>query len=95
MKFSLTREVCEQAQHQANRGLLDQYRIKTAATSLMGWYKSYVRRIPSRILQLSLIPMPDGCWKFCWLFDRNQCGSTRQSELSVVEPCNWKKGALR
>jgi hypothetical protein len=36
MKFSLTREVCEQAQHQANRGLLDQYRVKTAATSFNG-----------------------------------------------------------
>jgi hypothetical protein len=36
MKFSLTREVCEQAQHQANRGLLDQYRIKTTATSFNG-----------------------------------------------------------
>jgi hypothetical protein len=34
MKFNLTREVCEQAQHQAKRGLLDQYGVKTTATSL-------------------------------------------------------------
>ena len=33
-KFNLTREICEQAQHQAKRGLLDQYRVKTTSTSL-------------------------------------------------------------
>ncbi len=35
-KFNLTREVCEQAQHQITRHLLDQYRTKTAATSFNG-----------------------------------------------------------
>jgi hypothetical protein len=35
-KFNLTREVCEQAQHQITRYLLDQYLIKTAATSFNG-----------------------------------------------------------
>ena len=35
-KFSLTREVCHQAQHLISRHLLDQYRIKTVATSFNG-----------------------------------------------------------
>jgi hypothetical protein len=35
-KFNFTREVCEQAQHQIRSSLLDQYRIRTVATSFRG-----------------------------------------------------------
>jgi hypothetical protein len=36
VKFALTREVCEHAQYQITLRLLDQYRVKTAATSFHG-----------------------------------------------------------
>ena len=39
MKFNFTSEVCEQARFQIARGLLDQYRVKTAATSFNGLMK--------------------------------------------------------
>ncbi len=38
-KFNFTTEVCEQARFQITHGLLDQYRVKTAATSFNGLMK--------------------------------------------------------
>src|ERR1700733_14201594 len=34
--------------------------------------------------------MQDGCLEFCWHFVSSPRGCTRQSEISVVEPYNWK-----
>jgi hypothetical protein len=39
MKFNFTTEVCEQARFQITHGLLDPYRVKTAATSFNGLMK--------------------------------------------------------
>jgi hypothetical protein len=39
MKFNFTTQVCEQARFQITHGLLDPYRVKTAATSFNGLMK--------------------------------------------------------
>jgi hypothetical protein len=39
MKFNFTTEVCKQARFQITHGLLDLYRVKTAATSFYGLMK--------------------------------------------------------